>query len=298
MAKDSKKERVEIGEELSNDINNLLEANIFSGREISEATNCPVSSIYRWAKKPTARTYIDIKVVIENFVKENIEKTYTQAEKDLLSNRDDLNLISEILNLTYEDEQNIILKFNQPMRYENAILQLEGIAFAVTFDDIIDKNELKMLLVWLKHNFEFVTAWPLNKINNIFLKAINLNAFTSELNDELLILLIQVGNKDKEVSEALKFDTIPEDFSFLNNNFVVTGTFSSIKRDEVIDKIFNAGGRIQNNVANNTDYLIVGEKGSKSWRFGNFGRKIESAISVREYSNNLKIISESSFLCC
>ncbi len=47
-------------------------------------------------------------------------------------------------------------------------------------------------------------------------------------------------------------------------NFVITGTLSDIGREEVADKIRELGGKFQTSVANDTDYLVIGESPGNS----------------------------------
>ncbi|MDD5597895.1 MAG: hypothetical protein PHV82_08120 [Victivallaceae bacterium] len=152
-----KESRLEIGETLSSQLLAILESNTFSAREISEMTEISVNSIYRWSKTPTARTYLSQYKKIQDFCNKHLIETLTLQERENIEN---LALFTERIDLTYEEEQELVAKFNQPMRYENAITQLQGIAFAVKFDNEVDVKELKMIVTWLKHNHEFVETAP------------------------------------------------------------------------------------------------------------------------------------------
>lgn len=65
-------------------------------------------------------------------------------------------------------------------------------------------------------------------------------------------------------------------------SFVITGTLSSMSRDEIKDKIRMLGGEISESISSKTSYLIVGE---------NPGSKLEKAKKL-----GIKILDESSFL--
>lgn len=69
---------------------------------------------------------------------------------------------------------------------------------------------------------------------------------------------------------------------FLNKTFVLTGTLTSITRDEASLLIENAGGKVSSSVSSKTDVLIVGE---------NPGSKYTKAVSL-----NIPIWQEEEFL--
>ncbi len=71
----------------------------------------------------------------------------------------------------------------------------------------------------------------------------------------------------------------------VGNNFVLTGTLSSITRDEARDMIETAGGKVNSSVSSNTTFLIVGDKaGSKLNKAKDLGIKI---LDEEEFKNLL-----------
>ena len=69
-------------------------------------------------------------------------------------------------------------------------------------------------------------------------------------------------------------------------SFVLTGTLKSLSRDEVKDKIRQAGGQVSSSVSKKTDYVVVGEEpGSKYNKAKQLGVKI---ISEKEFLELLK----------
>ena len=69
---------------------------------------------------------------------------------------------------------------------------------------------------------------------------------------------------------------------FLNKSFVITGTLSSMSRDEAKEKIRALGGDISESVSVKTSYLLAGE---------NAGSKLDKAKKL-----NVKILNEKEFL--
>jgi NAD-dependent DNA ligase (contains BRCT domain type II) len=69
--------------------------------------------------------------------------------------------------------------------------------------------------------------------------------------------------------------------------FVLTGTLSSMTRDEAKEKIENLGGNVSSSVSKKTDYLVVGqEPGSKLDKARELGVK---TLDEKEF---LKILGE------
>ncbi|UDQ97976.1 BRCT domain-containing protein [Lentisphaerota bacterium WC36G] len=196
---------------------------------------------------------------------------------------------------SYEEQHNLAERFNAPIRYENAISQLQGLAYAIVFDNIISNDELKTLLYWLHHNSEFLEHWPLNSICDIFLEARENKSFSNEQRTKLFSLLEKIGKVD-DVCNAI-FDDIDESDHFYSKTVIITGNFNDLKRAEVLEKLYDFNITAQNkDVTFETDYVVVGAKGSRNWRFGKFGRKIEKAIEYRDQREvPLKIINEETF---
>jgi DNA ligase (NAD+) len=105
--------------------------------------------------------------------------------------------------------------------------------------------------------------------------------FSQPENQELLKKLKAAGLKFKEKAEK----TGPRPLEGLT--FVLTGTLSSMTRDEAKEKIENLGGNVSSSVSKKTDYLVVGqEPGSKLDKARELGVK---TLDEKEF---LKILGE------
>ncbi|MDP2684013.1 MAG: NAD-dependent DNA ligase LigA [bacterium] len=102
------------------------------------------------------------------------------------------------------------------------------------------------------------------------------NYFKKNKNKKLVEDLLGNGVKvlKEENSSILK--------KFLNKTFVLTGTLTSLTRDEAKQKIRLLGGDISGSVSKQTDYVVAGD---------NPGTKYEKAIKL-----GVKILKESEFL--
>jgi DNA ligase (NAD+) len=93
--------------------------------------------------------------------------------------------------------------------------------------------------------------------------------FSQPENRELIKKLKEAGLKFKETTEK----TGPQPLQGLT--FVLTGTLSSMTRDQAKEKIERLGGTISSSVSKKTDYLIVGEEpGSKLDKAQELGARI------------------------
>ena len=55
------------------------------------------------------------------------------------------------------------------------------------------------------------------------------------------------------------------------------------------------GAVVHTHVSAKTDYLIVGSKGSPTWAYGSYGRKIAQAKKLRQAGGGILIVREGDF---
>ena len=117
----------------------------------------------------------------------------------------------------------------------------------------------------------------LEKINNIgAIVARSVFAWFRDQNNQKTVqdLLAQVKISQVTTSKMAQ--------KFSGQTFVLTGTLSSLSRDEVKKRIKNLGGEVTSSVSRNTSYVVAGE---------NPGSKLDKAQEL-----GVKILSESEFL--
>ena len=84
---------------------------------------------------------------------------------------------------------------------------------------------------------------------------------------------------------------------FAGQCFCFTGTMASLKRSAAEREVRARGGQAVDTVNAQLDYLVVGHTPSRGWAHGNFGRKIESARTLRDGgAARPRILSEGTFL--
>lgn len=102
--------------------------------------------------------------------------------------------------------------------------------------------------------------------------------FKEEKNLELLEKLKKLGVVIEKEERSKKLE---------GKIFVITGTLTTIKREEAEEKVSRMGGRASSSVSKNTDYLVMGENpGSKAEKAKEMGVKI---IDEEEFKQMLSI---------
>jgi DNA ligase (NAD+) len=83
--------------------------------------------------------------------------------------------------------------------------------------------------------------------------------FANEHNQRMVRRLKKVGVQMRSAKKSVRSSQ-----QFYGKNFVLTGTLTSMTREEAKQKIESLGGKVVSSVSKNTDFVIVGaEAGSK-----------------------------------
>ena len=96
--------------------------------------------------------------------------------------------------------------------------------------------------------------------------------------------------------EHSPYDDPQPPIEFVDRAFVFTGAFSFGSRTECQEEVIRRGGKTQNTVSRTVDYLVIGEEGSKAWKEGAYGNKIEAAVLARRESGMPAIVSEAHWM--
>ena len=99
---------------------------------------------------------------------------------------------------------------------------------------------------------------------------------------------------DDILHDESPFDRPQPSVSFPKRTFIFTGKFAFGTRKACQDAVISRGGLApdQKSVSHQIDYLVIGTEGSKAWRRGTYGNKIEDAILSRRDYGSPAIISE------
>ena len=83
--------------------------------------------------------------------------------------------------------------------------------------------------------------------------------------------------------------------SFDQKVFVFTGKLAAMQRRQAEEAVKARGGMVASKVSIATSYVIVGSRGSASWKFGeDGGRKL--AAAKFQHGTRAEVISEAAFL--
>ena len=189
------------------------------------------------------------------------------------------------------------------MRSERDIQQMLGIAQGILMDGVVDDAEVEHLTRWCEKHPDAVSGWPGNHIYRR-LRLIMEDGIVDDIERADLSAILKglvggtLGLHDESTPASLPLDDpVPEVF-LKDGHFVFSGKFAFGPRTVCASETIAAGGRCHNNIVVKTDYLVLGTFGSRDWKFGSFGRKIEKAVDYRERRGRPAIITEDHWASC
>lgn len=100
-------------------------------------------------------------------------------------------------------------------------------------------------------------------------------------------------------SGCLKSDliyTVNPVISFDGQSFCLTGEFNGHDRTDLECDVERKCGTFTANVSEETDYLVIGSKGTRCCSFSCCERVVEKAVELRAQGASLQFIKESDFL--
>ncbi len=81
-----------------------------------------------------------------------------------------------------------------------------------------------------------------------------------------------------------------------NKTFCFTGQMASMRRIDAFYAVAYRGGNFLRHINRNVDYLVVGNKGNKHYKYSSFGRKYKTAVDYQDKFGKPVIIEESDFI--
>ena len=176
---------------------------------------------------------------------------------------------------------------------------LIGLAKGIVADGIVTQGEAEFLQNWLLMNEATVTTnVAFERIDNKLRQVLEDRHLDKKEAEELLQELYRFAGEIPEEGELFKsaefpLDDPPPKVVFDHRRFVLTGKFAYGTRKACQQATKDRGGKIQANVTQVTDYLVLGHYVTPSWKHESFGLKIAKAMDYRDaYDLPLAIISE------
>lgn len=207
------------------------------------------------------------------------------------------NIVEDFYNMGYLKN---VVDFYELKQYKEELMELEGFGNK-SINNLLSNieksknNSLERLLFGL--GIRYVgskTAKILAKnylnIDNLIQASYDDLIKVKDIGEVIAKSVVEYFQNNRQLIEELKEHNINMSYlgktnvneNFAGKTFVLTGTLSSITRNEAKEKIEELGGNVSGSVSKKTDYVIVGE---------NPGSKYENALKL-----GIEILTESEFL--
>ncbi len=170
-----------------------------------------------------------------------------------------------------------------------ALQTLQSILQDITADNVLTKDEIRLLTEWVINNRHLEGNYPFDVVLAALRKVLEDGIIEPHEKEELITIFKGlISPVDAAIHNRIE--------TLEGKHCVVTGDFDYGTRNEVIAFIEAKGGIVDKNVKKATNFVIVGEKGSENWKQGNYGTKVKSAL---EYNANkgccIEIVRECDF---
>ena len=187
-------------------------------------------------------------------------------------------------------------KFLKQRMGERQIHELIGIARGLLADGQLSDGEIEFLHRWLAAS-DGARANPLvaqlvGRLDAALVDGI----IDDDERADLFSTMQALTANDFELGETLKATTLPlcdpaPDLDFAGSRLCFTGTFTFGTRKEC-EAAALALGAICGSLTQKTQYLVIGEYATESWKHSSFGNKIVQAAEWRASGIPISIVSE------
>lgn len=174
---------------------------------------------------------------------------------------------------------------------------LLGIAQGLLSDGQLQDSEIRFLRDWLANNEALSSCWPGDVLREQVEEVLRDGCITETERDHLVSTLQElVGGRLDDLAESPMVTQLAmdegEDIRFDGRVFCLTGDFVFGPRETCQDAITRRGGQIKPNVSKKVDFVVVGGLGSKEWKHGGFGTKVERAVELQREGAKVRIVHE------
>ncbi|MEQ1728478.1 MAG: hypothetical protein ABL982_08850 [Vicinamibacterales bacterium] len=208
--------------------------------------------------------------------------------------------------LTYEESQDLLFvtrRFTTPNVHFDAIrgglTALMGLLTGVSADRAINEHEVAALADWLARYSHLRGLWPYDECCAVvgeMLASEQLDSSAEHL--RAMTALFPVAGNDHALQLPLTVEGIcaakPE-IGFTNRMFVFAGTSAHAPQQELSALITMLGGRLQREVGELADYLVVCGASADYWAFSGYGRQVEKAAAMQRSGHPVTIVREDDF---
>ncbi|GEM_PF-1907530 len=186
---------------------------------------------------------------------------------------------------------------------------LTGLALGILSDGELTQPEALFLAKWVEANSQNLPEHFIRKLLPVIRLAGRGNKLSESELKEIATILEEIAFSGSSQAPAnapptigtpcaLIFDEIvPSDLTFDGVEFVFTGNFLCGSKKDLMERTSELGASAKSaNPTRQTDYVVVGSKGSEQWAYSGLGRKVEHALKLKSESCKLRIIREEIFI--
>jgi NAD-dependent DNA ligase len=181
--------------------------------------------------------------------------------------------------------------------------ELIGLCRGILADGTLVYSEVLFLYDWLRRNDPVRSTVFGKKLFAETQTVVKAKELASR--EEALVALIYdlIGGTPDDGSSASRSSRIPLDdppppIVFPGRTFCLTGKFHYGSRSTCNEAVISRGGTIHPTVHTDTNFLVVGDIGSRDWAHSTHGRKIERALELQWASRPIAIVHEEHWLEC
>ena len=174
---------------------------------------------------------------------------------------------------------------------------LLGIAQGLLSDGQLQDIEIRFLRDWLNANEVLAESWPGDVLRQQVEEVLRDGCITEAEREHLVSTLQElVGSRldmlaDSPLVTELAMDK-GSDIRFDGRLFCLTGDFVFGPRQVCEAAITRRGGQLRTAVSKTIDFVVVGGLGSREWKHGSFGTKVERAVELQREGAKLRIVHE------
>ncbi len=219
-----------------------------------------------------------------------------------------------LLNLS-DSQRRLHSIWNAKNNSRKALDVLSGIILGIIADGSINSSEVTFFREWISSNQDELPQVLTEQLLPLLFKIENSKELNQDEHNELLEVILgfsganEINNEEFSCEKENTSSNIGKtaDWYFYkgglaisdlsNCEFSLTGDFLSGTKSEIAKKFISISSSvIPKQPRKNTDFLIVGGKGSDQWAYSQLGNSIIKAISMQEQGHHIRIIKESTFL--
>lgn len=174
--------------------------------------------------------------------------------------------------------------------------EMIGLARGLCADGVLNNAEVEFLQKWLATNLAVNDQPILRTLWQKVSLALSDGFVDADEQADLLELLSGLGGETIELGEVLKPSSLPlctpaPDLFFRDQSFAFTGTFAFGQRKDCESAVREMGAN-SGSLTTKTDYLIIGEYVTESWKHSSMGNKILKAVDMRSAGVPIAIVCE------